>query len=119
MAITASELKRNAAVALTLNGATASQTVGYDHPDNRIALVVHNDNTNDGTKTATVTISKGTYLGNAVGDLKVDVGDAEKVVIGPLESVRFKNTASEITVGVAVTGSGTVSSVKIGVIKLP
>lgn len=119
MAITASNCKRNSGVALTLNDATASQTVGYgDKPDERIVLIVDNANTGD-NQTATITISKGDFLGSISGDLAVDVEKGASAVIGPLESIRFKNSESEVTVGVAVTASGTVSSVKLGVVKLP
>jgi hypothetical protein len=119
MAITASYCKRNKAVALTLNDATASQTVGYDdRPGEKIVLIIDNQNTENG-QTASIAISKGDYLGSKIGDLSAEVGKGEQYVIGPLETVRFKNTSSEVTVGVSVTASGTVSNVKIGVVKLP
>lgn len=119
MSITASYCKRNNVSAVTLNDATASQTINYgDKPDERIVLLVENANTVDG-QTATVTVSKGDFLSNVLGDLAVVVAKGDTAAIGPLESVRFKNSASEVTVGVAVTNSGTVSNVKIGVVKLP
>jgi len=119
MAITASYCKRNNVSAVTLNDATASQTVDFgDKPDERIVLLIENANTVSNT-TATVTISKGDFLGNASGDLVVTLAKGDTAAIGPLESVRFKNSASEVTVGVAVTNSGTISNVKIGVVKLP
>jgi hypothetical protein len=119
MAITASYTKRNSGAELVWNDATASQTIDFgDKPDERIVLLVENANTASDT-TATVTISKGDFLGNASGDLVVTLAKDDIVTVGPLESVRFKNSASEVTVGVAVTNSGTVSNVKIGVVKLP
>jgi len=119
MAITASYCKRNNVSAVTLNNATASQTVDFsDKPDERIVLLVENANTADAT-TATITVSKGDFLSSNLGNLAVTVAKGATVAIGPLESVRFKNSASEVTVGVAVTNSGTVSNVKIGVVKLP
>ena len=119
MSITASYCKRNNVSAVTLNAATASQTIDFgDKPDERIVLLVENANTVAG-QTATVTVSKGDFLGNALGDLAVIVAKGDTATVGPLESVRFKNSASEVTIGVAVTNSGTVSNVKIGVIKLP
>lgn len=119
MAITASYCKRNDLSAVTLNAATASQAVNFgDKPDERIVLLVENANTVDG-QTATVTVSKGDFLGNVSGDLVKTVAKGVTATVGPLESVRFKNSVSEVTVGVAVTASGTVSNVKIGVIKLP
>ena len=53
------------------------------------------------------------------GTLSVDVADGGASKIIALEGARFKSTASKITVGVAVTQSGTVSSVNLGVVKLP
>ena len=119
MAITASYCKRNNVSAVTLNAATASQTVDFsDKPDERIVLLVENANTKDAT-TATITVSKGDFLSSNLGDLAVTVAKGATVAIGPLESVRFKNSASEVTIGVAVTNSGTVSNVKISAVKLP
>jgi hypothetical protein len=119
MAITASYCTRNSSVNLTLNSATASQTIGYaDKPDERILVVAQNANTGDG-QTATITISKGDFLGSVSGDLVVTVAKGASAVIGPLESVRFKNSASEIAAAVAVTASGTVSNVKLAAVKLP
>lgn len=119
MAITASYCKRNNVSAVTLNDATASQTVDFsDKPDERIVLLVENANTSDAT-TATITVSKGDFLSSDLGDLAVTVAKGATVAIGPLESVRFKNSASEVTIGVAVTNSGTVSNVKISAVKLP
>ena len=119
MAITASYCKRNNVSAVTLNDATASQTVDFgDKPDERIVLLIENANTVDDT-TATITVSKGDFLSSNLGDLAVTVAKGATVAIGPLESVRFKNSASKVTIGVAVTNSGTVSDVKISAVKLP
>ena len=119
MAITASYTKRNSGADFVWNDATASQTVDFsDKPDERIVLLVENANTADAT-TATITVSKGDFLSSNLGDLAVTVAKGATVAIGPLESVRFKNSASEVTIGVAVTNSGTVSNVKISAVKLP
>lgn len=119
MAITASYAKRNQAVSLTFNAATASQTVGYsDKPAEKIVLIVDNANSSTG-QTATVTVVKGDYITKEAGDLVVEIGKESQVVIGPLESTRFKNTDGKIKVNVAVAASGTVPNVKIAVIKLP
>lgn len=118
---TASKAKFNAGVDLTLNDATASRTIGIDDVgDERALLVVQNNNESKTKYTATITIAAGDFLANALGDLSVDVADGGAIkVIGPLEGARFKTTGSKITVGVAVTQSGTVSSVKLGIVKLP
>lgn len=117
MAITASYAKRNQAVSLTFYDAAASQTVGYsDKPAEKIVLIVNNANSD---ATATVTVVKGDYITKEAGDLVAEIGKGSQVVIGPLESTRFKKTNGEIKVNVAVTASGAVSDVKIAAIKLP
>lgn len=112
---------RNSNGTLNLLAAQASQTIDYsDKADEKIVLIVQNNNDSVAVNTATVTIESGDFLGNALGDLTVNVADGGAgVVIGPLESVRFKNSASTVTVNVAVTQSGTVSSVKLAAVKLP
>ncbi len=114
---TASKAKFNAGVDLTLTAAGDTQTVDLsDVGDERALLIVQNNN----DSTATITIAAGDFLANALGDLSVDVAGGGAIkVIGPLEGARFLSTASKLTVGVAVTQSGTVSDVKLGVIKLP
>jgi hypothetical protein len=91
-----------------------------DMADERVLLVVQNNNDSDAGKTATITIAPGGFLASVLGTLSVDVADGGSIkVIGPLEGTRFKSTASKLTVGCTVTASGTVSSVKLGVVKLP
>jgi hypothetical protein len=91
-----------------------------DAPDERVVLMVKNDNDSEAVNTATITIAPGDFLAGVLGTLSVDVADGGSAkLIGPLEGVRFKNTSSQWTVGVSVTQSGTVSSVKLGVVKLP
>lgn len=114
---TASKAKFNAGVDLTLTAAGDTQTVDLsDVGDERALLIVQNNN----DYTATITIAPGGFLANCMGTLSVDVADGGAVkVIGPLEGARFKSTASKLAVGCAVTQSGTVSWVKLGIVKLP
>lgn len=118
---TASKAKFNAGVDLTLTAAGDTQTVDLsDVGDERALLIVQNNNESAAAYTATITIAAGDFLANALGDLSVDVADGGAIkVIGPLEGARFKTTGSKITVGVAVTQSGTVSDVSLGIVKLP
>jgi hypothetical protein len=119
MAISASYCKRNSAVKYIEHSASATQSVDYsDRPGEKVIIIVDNQNTADG-KTASITVEKGDYLASIIGDMPVEVGSGEKYVIGPLETVRFKNTSSEVVLGVSVTASGTLTDVKIGVVKLP
>lgn len=106
---------------LTLTAMDSSVTVDVsDVGDERVLLVVQNNNDSAAVNTATITIAPGGFLSSVLGTLSVDVADGGTMkVIGPLEGVRFKSTGSKITVGCSVTQSGTVSDVSLGVIKLP
>jgi ABC-type protease/lipase transport system fused ATPase/permease subunit len=99
----------------------SSQTVDVsDVGDERALLVIQNNNDSVAVNTATITIAPGGFLASCLGTLSVDVADGGTMkVIGPLEGARFKSTASKLTVGCSVTQSGTVSSVKLGIVKLP
>jgi hypothetical protein len=116
---TASTLVRNAGTDFHLLAAQDSQTVAMDVADERFALVVQNNNDSAAVNTATITIAPGGFLASVLGTLSVDVADGGSCKGIPLEGVRFKSTGSKITVGVSVTQSGTVSDVKLGVVKLP
>jgi len=118
---TASNAVRNSSATLNLLAMQASQTVDVsDIQDERMVIVVQNNNDSVAVNTATITIAPGGFLANVLGTLSVDVADGGACkTIGPLEGMRFKSTASKIVVGVAVTQSGTVSSVKAAIIKLP
>ena len=118
---TASQCVKNSSATLNLLAAQASQTIDMSNiSDEKVVLVVRNTNDSVAINTATITIAPGGFLANVLGTLSVDVADANtNMVIGPLEGARFKSTASKMTVGVSVTQSGTVSSVLLGVVKLP
>jgi hypothetical protein len=118
--ITATECVRNSSVALTENAGAESQTIDFSGHDEKLALLVINDNTAEGGYTATVTVNSGDYIAKEAGDLTAEIGDGGAAkILGPFESARFKNTASQLSVEVSVTASGTVSSVKISPIVLP
>jgi hypothetical protein len=124
MAITASYCKRNDAVALTKNAAAATFSVGLgDKPGEKVIILVENNNTTTGT-TATVEVLAGDYLANVYGTLSVDVAPSATAIVGPLETVRYKNTASEVDCAIsfgttASSAGGTIANVKTAVIKLP
>lgn len=118
MAIIASYCKRNDAVKLTKNTAAATFSIGLgDKPGEKVVILVENNNT--AGCTATLQVLAGDYLANVYGTLSVDVAKETTAVIGPLETVRYKNDDGEIDCACAVTGSGALTNVKIGVIKLP
>jgi hypothetical protein len=119
MAISASYAKRNGSAALIKEDATATFSIGLgDKPGEKVIILVENNNTvSDGT--ATLGVLAGDYLANVYGTLSVDIATATTAIIGPLETVRYKNTASEIDCACAVTGSATIDNVKVAIIKLP
>ena len=124
MAITASYCKRNDAVALTKNDAAATFSVGLgDKPGEKVVILIENNNTTTGA-TATVEVLAGDYLANVYGTLSVDVAPSATAIVGPLETVRYKNTASEVDCSItfgttAAAAGGTIANVKTAVIKLP
>lgn len=124
MAISASYAERNGSVVLTKNDATATFSVGLgDRPGEKVIILVENNNTSTGT-TATVEVLAGDYLANVYGTLSVDVEKGSSAIIGPLETVRYKNTASEVDCSIkfgitAASAGGTIANVKTAVIKLP
>jgi hypothetical protein len=118
---TQSPCTRNSSATGNLLGMQDSQTIDVSGAsDEKYILVVQNTNDSAAVNTATITIAPGGFLSNVLGTLSVDVPDANAVkVIGPLEGARFKSTASKLTVACSVTQSGTVSSVKMAVVRLP
>jgi catabolite regulation protein CreA len=128
MSITASQISSwNTATALTENAATASQALSFAYPDDKIVIVISNDNTATGT-TATVEIPYSTGIQGTsdatdasiskkqTASFEVAKGAVKAVV---LESMKFKGTDSEVDIAVSVTNSGTVSLVKIAQVVLP
>ena len=124
MAITASCCRRNDAVALEKYTATGTFSIGLgDKPGEKVIILIENNNTSTGT-TATVEVLAGYYLANVYGTLSVDVEKESSAIIGPLETVRYKNTASEVDCSIkfgttAASEGGTIGNVKVAVIKLP
>lgn len=110
---------RNAGTDFSLLAMQASQTVAMDIADEKFGVLIQNNNDSVAVNTATITIAPGGFLASALGTLSVDVADGGSSKIIPIEGARFKTTGSKITVGCSVTQSGTVSSVKMGIVKLP
>ena len=111
----------NAGADLEMTELDSAVTVNIkDIADERVLLIVQNNNDSAAVNTASITIAPGGFLASCLGTLSVDVADGGTIkVFGPLEGARFKSTASKLTVGCSVTQSGTVSSVKLGIVKLP
>ena len=110
MAISASYAERNGSEVLAKYTATGTFSVGLgDKPGEKVIILVENNNLSTGT-TATVEVLAGDYLANVYGTLSVDVAPSATAIVGPLETVRYKNTASEvdcaISFGTAASSAG-------------
>ena len=118
---TASKAAFNSGVALEMTAMGDTQTVDVsDIGDERVLLIIQNNNDSAAVNTATITIAPGGFLASCLGTLSVDIADGGTIkAIGPLEGMRFRSTASKLAVGCSVTQSGTVSSVTLGIVELP
>lgn len=111
---------RDSSATFNLNNGAASQTIVCNEDDEKVVIYV----TNSDATTARVNINKGNGIRSILGDLKVDVAQNATKVIGPLDSMRFKNmTTGKITATVTGTNDaafgGTITNVKIAVVQLP
>ena len=129
MAIDASYAKRNSSAVLIKEDATEAFSVGLgDKPGEKVIILVENNNATTGG-TATLEVVAGDYLANVYGTLSIDIAPSATAIVGPLETVRYKNAASEVDCVVTFsssassTGSGgpgaTIDNVKVAIIKLP
>jgi len=124
MSMTASYCERNGSAELVKNAAAATFSVDFgDKPGEKVIILVENNNQTAGC-TATLQVLAGDYLANVYGTLSVDVAPESTVVVGPLETVRYKNADGEIDCAVgfstaSVSAGATISNVKVAVIKLP
>jgi hypothetical protein len=120
-AITASTATRDGSVSFAFYSAQTANTINYNaEQDEKIVIIVRNENDSASVNTATITVSPGDYWRHDLGTLTLDVADGNTMTqIGPLDSARFKGSNGLITINVSVTQSGTVSSVKLGVVNLP
>jgi len=113
---------RNSSATFTFDTCSASQTINASATqDQRWVAIVRNENAAVADQTATVTFAPSdVYMAGVVGTLSVDVGSGNDMkIVGPFESMRFKNSAGKITVAVSCTLGGTATSVKIGTVLLP
>lgn len=116
--LTQSSAVLNDGVALAFNAAQAANNVVMSK-DDCILILVKNANDAVQVETATVTISPGDGWKSVLGTLTEEVADNGTIQsIGPLESARFKNSAGNVVVNVALTQGGTLSSVTLAVLNL-
>ena len=82
----------------TLATGAASQTFVFDTQDEKTAVVI----TNSGSSSATVTVKAGTGLRSAIGDLTVSVPADTTGIVGPFDSMRFKDmTTGKVTIQIS------------------
>jgi hypothetical protein len=110
---------RDGSVNVTLNSGAASQTI-VANVDEKMCIYVRNT---DAT-TARVRVAAGTGMRKDIGSIYKDVAQNGEAIIGPLDSMRFKDVSTgKYTVTITGTNDGafggTVSNVKLAVIELP
>lgn len=112
--------RRNAIAELQMLAVAASQTIDCSGAGDRKMIVLYNGN-DANTDTATITINPGDgYLaGYPQGTATYTINGGTYAVLLPHEYAKFKNSAGKMTIGVAVTHSGTLSNVKMAIINLP
>lgn len=76
---------------LTLDTASASQTLVFDSEDERTFLFAVNSHA---TQSATITIAAGTGMRSSIGDKEVTLAAGKSAIIGPFDSMRFKNLST-------------------------
>jgi len=107
----------NAGTIFAFSNGAASQTFEYDVKDEKLVVLIRNDDANE----ATVTLTAGDFIQSGYGDIEVAVAQNEYAVI-EAESGVVKDEDGEVTVTVTdADGSeftGTVADVKIAVIEL-
>lgn len=97
--ITKTYANRDDAVELVSTPGVDTQTIPCDTLDEKTAFIV--TNTSD-TEDATVTVLAGNGIRSSIGNLVVNVPKSSEYIVGPLDSMRFKNlTDGNITVEIS------------------
>jgi len=78
------------------------QTIACDTMDEKTAFIV----SNTGSSSATVTVVAGDGMRSSIGDLVIEVPASSEYIVGPLDSMRFKNL-KDGTVTVKLSGGET------------
>ena len=108
----------NAGTIFAFSNGAASQTFEYDMKDEKLVVLIRNDDANE----ATVTLTAGDFIQSGYGDIAVAVTDTNPLAVVELESGVVKDADGEVTVTVTdADGSeftGTEANVKIAVIEL-
>lgn len=118
--LTPIQLVRNNGVDWTKTAGAASQTFVYNRRDEAIYILVENG---DAADCRFKVSSNGTGAGD-LADLDVDIAAGEFAIVGPLESSRFKDAATQkVTAQILdqddTAFSGTVGNVLVTQVNLP
>lgn len=118
--LTAIQLVRNNGADWTETNGAASQTLVYDRRDEAITLLVRNTD----AAACRIKVSTNGFGGGDASDLDVDIAAGEFAIVGPLESMFYKDPATQkVTVQVLdqddTAFSGTVTNVKLTQVNAP
>lgn len=100
--ITKTYATRDSATELVPTAGTETQTIVCDTMDEKTAFIV----SNTGSSAATVTVVAGDGMRSSIGDLVVEVPASSEYIVGPLDSMRFKNL-KDGTITVNISGGTT------------
>lgn len=89
--LTAIQQVRNDGVAWTKTAGAASQTMVYNRSDDKIILLVENGD----AAACRIKVATNGYGGGDVADLDVDIAAGEFAVVGPLESMFYKDPSTQ------------------------
>lgn len=120
MAFTASNAVRNSSVLATFTSVQAANSIDFNRIDDKVFILARNENDTAGM-TATLSVKAGDFgMQNVLGTETVTIAyNNQMKIIGPLDSMRFKDSAGNVNINVSVAGSGTVSNVKLMVVNNP
>lgn len=96
---------RDDAKELISTAGAETQTIACDTMDEKTAFIV----SNTGTTPATVTVLAGDGMRSSIGDLVFEVPASCEYIVGPLDSMRFKNLKEGI---ITVNISGGTTTIK-------
>lgn len=105
--MTVNKAKRDSAVVCSIATGTTTQNFDYSAIDEKTAIIIANTNA---TAAATVTVVAGNGLRSSIGDLVTTVNAGETVILGPLDSMRFKDLSTGL-VTIKISGGTTTLNV--------
>ena len=96
--ITVNKATRDGVTQCTLATGTASQTFVFDTQDEKTAIVI----TNSASSAATVTVKAGNGIRSSIGDLEATIAANSTGIVGPLDSMRFKDMSTgKVTINIS------------------